>query len=386
MNFADRAWDEPPQRWTPRSRTVLFAWGTVATVAVLQSALQYAMVGALEREWRTALLQFPRWLSWAFATPVVAACVTRWPLRAPHRPKQLVAHVAAACAITLVLESLWTQLAIAIEPARVEPARLALISARRDVIGPLSRLLSGAITYTAVASVLLLIRSQQHTQRSLLRSAALERDLARARVQAIKMQVHPHFLFNALNTIHVLIDEAPDAARTVVVRLSDMLRMTLARATETEVALSQELELLRHYLAIETVRFQDRLDVRWDVATPTITAAVPDLILQPLVENAVKHGIARAEGGHTLTIRTTTVDDLLVLEVINEGPPCTDAPEHGLGVGLATVRERLGTLYGTSAQLSLDREGRNGTVARITLPFRPGTTNSCCVADDSSAG
>lgn len=384
MKHPDQAWDESPPRWTPRFRTVLLAWGAVATVAVLQAALQYAMVGALEREWRTVLLQFPRWLSWAFATPVVAACVTRWPLRAPHRPKPFVAHAAAACAITLLLESLWTQLAIAIEPARVEPTRLALISARRDVIGPLSRLLSGALTYTAVASVLLLVRSQQHSQRSLLRSAALERDLARARVQAIKMQVHPHFLFNALNTIHVLIDEAPDAARTVVVRLGDMLRVTLARATQTEVTLAQELELLRHYLAIEAVRFQDRLDVRWQVEPAMHTAAIPDLILQPLVENAVKHGVARAEGPYTLTIRAAADGDRLVLEVINEGHQRAASTDTGLGVGLATVRERLGALYGTTAVLSLRAEGSNTTVARITLPFRPCTTHSCAVVADSS--
>ncbi|MCU0616693.1 MAG: histidine kinase [Gemmatimonadaceae bacterium] len=356
--------------WRPSARVLLCAWSVVATLAVLQSVLQYALVDALDREWRTALLQFPRWLSWAAVTPAVARLVHRYPLRAPHRVRHGLLHLVVAVLLTLVLEWLWTQLAVLLEPPRVEQPAAAALSAARSVIGPLSRLLSGTVTYTALVALLSAVAAERVNRQSEVQRAALARDLALARVHAIKMQVHPHFLFNTLHTIGVLIEEEPAAARDVVVRLGDLLRGTLSRSDVTEVTLQQELEMLQSYLAIETVRFRDRLTVTWDIDNSLTDIAVPDLILQPLAENAIKHGIGDREGAHTLTVRARRSGEHVLVEVIDDGVGPPDRRTPRLGIGLVTVRDRLRTLYGTPDPLVLDAHAGGGTTARIAVPYR----------------
>lgn len=351
-------------------RIVLLVWSVVASAAVLQAVVQYAMIGALEREWRTAVLQFPRWIAWAFVTPGVVALTRRLPLRGPTRGRALLAHVACAVLLTVTLEAAWTQLAIALEPPRARSAYDAQLTAWRAVISPIGRLLVGAITYTALVAAITAIEAMHRTQQLLSHSVALERDLAVARVQAIKMQVHPHFLFNTLNTVSVLIDEEPSVAREMVGRLADMLRATLSRASVTEVVLQQELDLVGSYLAIEGVRFRDRLTVTFDIGSGLSDALVPDLILQPLADNAIKHGIAECEGNHRIDVRARAEGDTLVLEVLDEGVGVRHRRLSGQGVGLATVRDRLRQLYGLEDCLTLILRPGGGTCARITLPLR----------------
>lgn len=362
---------EPLERPAPLPLTrVLLVWTAVATVAVLQSLVQYAMLGALEREWRSALLQFPRWAAWAVVTPWVVSLTRRYALRGPSRGRALLVHVGAALLIIVGLEAAWTQLAIALEPARpLQPAEAA-IAAWRTIISPLGRLLIGAITYTALVAAVTAIDANWRAQQAMVHATTLERDLAMARVHALKMQVHPHFLFNTLHTVSILIDEAPAAARDMVVRLGDLLRGTLARASVTEVPLEQELALLRRYLAIEAVRFHDRLVVEFDVDPALHDARVPDLILQPLAENAIRHGIAKREGAHRLTVRATSLAEQLVLEVLDDGLGPSSPETRQDGVGLATVRERLRTLYRLRDPLTLTTRAAGGACARITLPLR----------------
>ena len=352
------------------TRAVLGAWGLVATLAVLQSLLQYTLVDALDREWRTALLQFPRWMSWAAVTPVIARLVQRFPVGAPDRVRHGLLHLGVAVLLTLVLEWLWTQLAVLLEPPRFERPIDATLGAARSVIGPLGRLLSGTITYTALVALLSVVQTERARRCGEVQRAALERDLALARVHAIKMQVHPHFLFNTLHTIGVLIDAEPAAAQEVVVRLGDLLRGTLSRSSVTEVTLRQELDMLRSYLAIEAIRFRDRLTVGWDVDDALADVAVPDLILQPLAENAIKHGIADREGAHTLLVRARRSGELVLVEVIDDGGGPADTRTPCLGIGLVTVRDRLCALYGTPEPLVLESSSAGGTTARIAVPYR----------------
>ena len=349
---------------------VMLAWGAVASVAVLQSAMQYALVGRLEQELLTVVLQFPRWLSWAAVTPWVVTLVRRYPLRGAKHGRALLVHVSAAVLLTVVLEALWTQLAIALEPPRAEVPAQAAITAWRSVISPLGRLLIGAITYTALVAAITAIDSTHRTQQALTHAVTLERDVALARVHALKMQVHPHFLYNTLHTVSILVEEDPTAARTMVVRLGDLLRGTLSRATVAEVPLIQELSLLRSYLDIEAVRFGDRLRVVFDVEPALYEARVPDLILQPLAENAIKHGIARREGAHCITVRAVAHDVSVTIEVLDDGAGPPGVGDARDGVGLATVRERLRTLYGLDEPLTLARRAEGGSCARITLPLR----------------
>ena len=196
---------------------------------------------------------------------------------------------------------------------------------------------------------------------------------AEARLQALTMQLRPHFLFNTLNAIAELIHEDPDAAERMVGRLADLLRTTLETDGSAEVPLATELELVQRYLEIEAVRFQDRLRVRWEVATETRGAAVPAMILLPLVENAVRHGVAARPGPGQLGIRARRDDGTLRVEVWDDGPGLDEdgARTPGQGIGLANTRARLLQLYGPSHRLELIDGAPGGLVVRLSLPFHP---------------
>jgi two-component system LytT family sensor kinase len=229
-----------------------------------------------------------------------------------------------------------------------------------------ARLLSGVCTYFAIA-VAVVILDHKRLRETL--GARLEADLAQAQVQAIKMQVQPHFLFNTLHAINVLIRQDPATAERMVTRLGDLLRHTLSRATLTEVPLRNELEVLGLYLEIERVRFHDRLTIQFEVGSDTAGALVPDLLLQPLAENAIKHGLSGSAGDGVLRIRSHRDGDDLVIEVSDTGNgPAKIAPLRD-GVGLSTVRTRLARLYGERQSFAIERRAIGGCTVTVRLPF-----------------
>ncbi|HMY72359.1 MAG TPA: histidine kinase, partial [Blastocatellia bacterium] len=180
----------------------------------------------------------------------------------------------------------------------------------------------------------------------------------------------PHFLFNTLNTIATLVRKQDnDAAVRMLAGLSDLLRHTLAQVDKQEVPLKQELEFIEQYLEIEQARFRDRLTVHWQVASETLTASVPNLILQPLVENAVRHGISKRAAGGTIEIRAWRDGDELLMQVRDDGPGLPESAEAspGLGVGLANTQARLERLYGANHKFTL-RNGKGVTVT-LAIPF-----------------
>jgi LytS/YehU family sensor histidine kinase len=211
-------------------------------------------------------------------------------------------------------------------------------------------------------------------------AAQLETQLATAQLQALRMQLHPHFLFNALHSAAMLTMIDPERAHKVLVQLSALLRTTLDRSSSAEVPLSEEIDFVDRYLAIERVRFQDRLRVEIEADDDALAASVPNLILQPLVENAVRHGIARRTDAGALTIRAARNNGTLVLEVQDDGEGLPNAwtlsPPQGTGVGLTNVRSRLERLFGDEGRLDLltpaDASGKptRGTLARISMPYR----------------
>jgi signal transduction histidine kinase len=220
-------------------------------------------------------------------------------------------------------------------------------------------------------------------------AAALATELVLARLQALRMQINPHFLFNTLNTISALIHENPDAADRMVVRLSELLRRTLDRGDVQEVPLREELDFLRGYLEIEQMRFPDRLTVTYDIEPKTQELLVPHLILQPLVENALRHGIMpREEPGRVAISAAVTGGDTLELKVWNNGNGLSDqsdasdrsdasaAPPRE-GIGLKNVRSRLAQLYGGAQEFTLGNVAGGGVEARIRIP--------CCTIPRSKA-
>lgn len=214
---------------------------------------------------------------------------------------------------------------------------------------------------------------QQEALRLELRSSQLERQLVQAHLGALKMQLQPHFLFNTLNAIMVLVRQQKGReAEEMLGRLSDLLRCVLEDVDSQEIPLRRELEYLQLYLSIEQVRFQDRLRVEISAAPEVMDAAVPHMILQPIVENAIRHGIGRSSTAGRLQISACLVEGRLELRVLDDGPGLIlTAPTQSRGIGLANTRARLEQLYGDAARLTVENAADGGVAATIVLPCRP---------------
>ncbi|HEX3126240.1 MAG TPA: histidine kinase [Thermoanaerobaculia bacterium] len=218
-------------------------------------------------------------------------------------------------------------------------------------------------------------RRQQALQLEL-QASELQTRLVQAQLSALKGQLQPHFLFNTLNAIMVLVRQGKGPqAEEMLARLSDLLRSVLEDVEAQEVPLRRELESLQLYLSIEQVRFQDRLRVEIDVDPAVLDAAVPHLGLQPIVENAIRHGIGRRSAAGRLRIRAAKVGESLRIEVMDDGPGLAPGGVGTRGIGLANTRARLRQLYGDAAELTVENGPQGGAVATLVLPWRvePGT-------------
>ncbi|QOY90118.1 sensor histidine kinase [Paludibaculum fermentans] len=245
----------------------------------------------------------------------------------------------------------------------------------------------GILTYWSVLALqqgfAWYLRYEERKQEALrleLRSSQLERQLVQAHLGALKMQLQPHFLFNTLNAIMVLVrQEKGREAEEMLGRLSDLLRCVLDDVDTQEIPVRREMEYLQLYLSIEQVRFQDRLRVEIAVAPEVLDAAVPHMILQPIVENAIRHGIGRSSTAGRLQISACLVAGRLELRVLDDGPGLLqNAPAQSRGIGLANTRARLEQLYGTEARLIVEDAEGGGVLATMLLPCRtlamdPGT-------------
>lgn len=204
-----------------------------------------------------------------------------------------------------------------------------------------------------------------------LRAVQLEGQLAKARLQALKSQLQPHFLFNTMHSISSLMLTDVRAADRMMARLGDLLRMSLESAGTQITTLTREIEFLNCYLEIEKVRFAERLTVTFDISPETLDASVPHLLLQPLVDNAVKHGISRLPGGGEIRIASTAEAHQLKIEISDNGPGLSKTATHAsIGLGLRITRERLESLYGSDQSLELLSLPGGGTTAQVWIPFR----------------
>ena len=235
------------------------------------------------------------------------------------------------------------------------------------------------VTYWMILGIrraLVLYRRYQEREKEALRlernASELQAQLARAQLSVLKAQLQPHFLFNTLNAIMVLVRQHKVAdAESTLARLSDLLRYALEGGEAQEVPLRQELDYVRLYLAIEQVRFQDRLRIQISAGPEVMDAAVPHMGLQPIVENAIRHGIGRSSAAGKIGIRAVRIDDVLQIEVRDDGPGVAPpAPGHSGGIGLANTRARLSRIYGDAARLTLENGPLGGAVATIVLPYR----------------
>ncbi|HKQ03948.1 MAG TPA: histidine kinase [Blastocatellia bacterium] len=206
-----------------------------------------------------------------------------------------------------------------------------------------------------------------------IRATRLEAQLAQAQLHALKMQLQPHFLFNTLHSISALVHKDPQAADKMIARLGDFLRLTLDSAGVQEVPLRQELEFLKSYLDIERIRFKDRLSVEMNIESQTLEARLPNLILQPIVENAIRHGIAPHIAAGRIEIAARRFNGSLQVQIIDNGPGLVTSGNNGRilkeGVGLANTQARLQQLYGDDSRLDLANTARGGLSVTLEIPF-----------------
>jgi hypothetical protein len=200
-----------------------------------------------------------------------------------------------------------------------------------------------------------------------LKQSELARALQLAELRLLKSQLNPHFLFNALNTVRSLIADDPSGAQSAVTRLANTLRYTLRSRQDELVTFSQELDIVTDYLALESMRFEDRLRIERDVAADAASVSIPVMLLQTLVENAIKHGIAELPSGGLLRISAVVENEMLKVEIENPRPPAL-SPATGEGIGLRNARERLRLLFGTRATLDLDLSKPAVATARLRVP------------------
>jgi len=301
--------------------------------------------------WRSLVWEGGDWLLCAVLTPAVFWAGRRFPLSRETLARRLPGHLLGAVLFCVA----WSGGGLLLSAA--------LFHATPYGSGRLSWIFTtlpfGTAVYFAVLGV-------QHAVVYFLEARQSETQLAEARLGALRMQLQPHFLFNSLNAITVIVRDRDTATATrMLEQLGEMLRRVMRRDRPQEVPLAEELDFVRQYLAIEQIRFSDRLRPVFAVDEGVLNAAVPDFLLQPLVENALRHGLAKRVDATLLKIEARREGDDLVLAVIDDGP----GPAAGEGVGLGNTRERLATLYGARARLDLGRSAEGGAVATVRLPY-----------------
>jgi signal transduction histidine kinase len=311
-------------------------------------------------------------LIWALLTLGILWLARRFPLGQGKWPRSLAVHVVAcvACGLLEVLLSL-----LVAEVFRNEIPK-PTITANVLVFYFLAKLNNNIFFYAAILAVAhVLDYHRQFRERELLASQ-LEAKLAQTQLQILKMQLHPHFLFNTLNAISALVHQDVELADRMIARLGDLLRTTLDNANQQEVPFRQELDFIRPYLEIEKARLGPRLTVDLQVEPAVMDALVPNLILQPLVENAIRHGIAARPGPGSVRIHARRENGCLRLAVADSGPGLQVPPAALKGIGLANTRARLEKLYGPRQRLELTSGPGGGLHVDITIPFQETTPNA----------
>lgn len=306
-----------------------------------------------------------RWLVWVPLAPLVFRLAERFPIDAPLRLHVLGLHLAASAAVTATSVA-----AGAMASHWLLPDRPPFVDQLAHFAG--KHALIDFLVYWVLVAIRQTMHFYREKNRRELESSQLATELAQSRLQVLKMQLQPHFLFNTLHTITTLIDEDPPAAEEMLLRLSELLRAFLEDYQGQEIPLSHELELVELYLGIQRTRFKDRLATSLHASPDTLDCAVPSLILQPLVENAIRHGIGRNIGDDLIEIESFLDGDELCLEVRNRNS-ALERISGGLyrrGIGLSNSRLRLKELYGDAAQIRLVATVPRGVACRVRLPAR----------------
>jgi len=314
------------------------------------------------------------WLPWALATPLISILARRHPIIRGARVATAATHLAAFAAVSLAGAAWSAALQMLFNPWGYAQRPGPFMDVWRTTL--IDFILTYLIVYALIATVTFVADSRERVARQIIETSRLNEELSNAQLAALRRQMEPHFMFNTLNSIAGLVrDRRNDAAVGMIVGLSEFLRRASQDSHRSQVTLEEEVEYLQRYLDIQQVRFEERLRVSVDIPAQLLRAQVPNLLLQPLVENAIKHGIAKRVAGGSIRVSGTGSDGRLTLSVYNDGPRLpADWQKTRTGVGIGNLRTRLQILHGDESELRLryaDIDSDTGAVeVLVTLPFR----------------
>ncbi len=354
-------------------RTVLFAAGLLSVLFVFTSFIGRTEMGThISRFdwWRQAPIPFLNFFTWALLLPLVNRWSKRWPLNARPMWQPILLHFILGLVLCFFHELFTNFLYVLIlhnsgrMPWKPEMLNGVLLSLPGGIV-------QRFMEYWLLLVLLMYTETRRQIRQERTRVLQLQNELQTTQLLALKKQLQPHFLFNTLNTVSALMDVDNKSARTVLSRLGQLLRTTLDEEQHETVSLIHEVDHVGNYLDIETIRFRDRLQVHYDIPSECQNAMVPGMMLQPLVENSIKHGLDATNDAVSINISARRVDDSLLIEVSDNGRGSTDiskAMSNG-GIGLRNVRDRISLLHGAHGKVELNSNAGEGFQVSISIPY-----------------
>jgi two-component system, LytTR family, sensor kinase len=350
---------------TRHSGWIAIVWLAVGIITATQVVVGMAALG-MRHNWVSLFLTTAAaWLIWVVATPVILALSRRFPLVGRGNWRNLPVHVIAALGISVVRIAWSAALEWAINPlADPHPSYRGMFLTMVYM-----QFHTGLIIYGATVAIDNIVDSVERLARGEAEAVRLAGELSKAQLDALRRQLEPHFLFNTLGTISGLVREN-EAAVEMIAELSDLLRRVLEDSGRQLVPLAEEVSFLESYIKLQAMRFGDRLRVKVNIPLELYSALVPQLVLQPLVENAIKHGIGKLVDGGEIRVTARESDGMLSIYLYNDGPPLVLAGGDRTGVGLANTRGRLVRLYGAGSSVELRNGDQAGVETTIKVPYR----------------
>jgi two-component system, LytTR family, sensor kinase len=360
--------DARPNKRLTRWTWIAAIWCAGALFGASQTILVMHAMGGRTSWFFPFVIAFVSWLPWALATPFIVELARRRPIVRGAILKGVSAHLMAFVVVSATAGAWSAMLRVVFNPWHHAPSPIFLNSWYSSLT---DQFLTFVIVYALILTVTYVVDSREKMERQMTETARLNEELSRAQLAALRRQMDPHFMFNTLNSIVGLVrDQRNDAAVGMIVGLSEFLRRASEDANRAQVTLTEEVEYLQRYIDIQKVRFGDRLRVRLDIPAELGNTQVPNLLLQPLVENAIKHGVSKRIAGGEIHVAGVRRDGALRLTVYNDGPWAQeDMDAASDGVGLGNLRTRLRILYGNRSELLLRPVDAGGVEVIVTLPL-----------------
>jgi two-component system, LytTR family, sensor kinase len=342
-------------------------WGAGGLFDASQTVLFMHAMGR-RNAWLIFVTELVSWLPWVLATPLIIGLARRYPIFPRPTLGGVIAHFSAFTIVGLAAEAWFAALQVLFNPWENSQSSTFAGAWRSSL---LFQFLTYLVVYALILGFTSWIDARVRRARETVETARLSAALSKSQLAALRQQIEPHFMFNTLHSITGLVrDRENEAAVSMIVGLSEFLRRVLEDSHRSQVSLGEEIEYLQRYLELQKLRFGERLQVNIDVAPELSAARVPSLLLQPLVENAIKHGISKRAAGGTVRVSGVRANGILCLRVYNDAPDSPiDWGTPGTGVGLSNLRARLKILYADAALLELKPTETPGVEVTLQLPF-----------------